>query len=104
MSDTETELNHDGDTDDRRGEIIFYIIVDGVRYKIEDYYRIQQLINKGEKMSDDCCLRCKYWKKDYGIWCFNGWTGADKDDGYCHYEPKKYYKKATDFCSKFDVD
>ena len=47
------------------------------------------------------CKNCKYWKKDYGIHCFNGWTGMDKRDGYCHFDIKTVYKTADDFCSKF---
>jgi hypothetical protein len=31
-----------------------------------------------------------------------GWTGADRDDGYCHLEVKEVYKKADDFCSHWE--
>jgi len=48
------------------------------------------------------CKDCVYWVKDDGIWCFNGWSGADREDGYCHIEPKKIYKKGSDFCGKFE--
>ena len=47
------------------------------------------------------CEHCKYWKKDFGIHCVNGWSGMDKDNGHCHYEIKTIYKNAEDFCSHF---
>jgi len=47
------------------------------------------------------CKNCKYWKQDFGMWCFNGWTGMDKKEGYCHLEIKRIYKNAEDFCSHF---
>jgi hypothetical protein len=45
------------------------------------------------------CETCVYWKKDYGMWCVNGWTGLERDDGHCHYEPNPIAKTACDFCS-----
>ena len=47
------------------------------------------------------CKDCVYWEQDFGIWCFNGWSGMDREDGYCHIEPKKIYKKGSDFCGEF---
>lgn len=47
------------------------------------------------------CESCKYWEWDKGIWCFNGWSGLDKKDGYCRYEIKKIYKHGDDFCHNF---
>ena len=47
------------------------------------------------------CEDCIYWKWDQGIWCFNGWSGVGRNDGYCHFELKKIYKKGNDFCSHF---
>lgn len=45
------------------------------------------------------CKDCKYWVKDKGVWCMNGWSGIDRKDGHCHYEPKKIYKSEDDYCS-----
>jgi hypothetical protein len=45
------------------------------------------------------CDGCMYWKKDWGMWCLNGWTGEGRDDGHCHLEPRKVYKRADDMCS-----
>ena len=57
-------------------------------------------------MSDDygglCCSGCKYWVKDNGIWCFNGWSGTDRNDGHCHLDPKTISKKGDDFCGCFE--
>lgn len=44
------------------------------------------------------CQACKWWKKDYGMWTFTGWTGMSKDDGHCHLEPKRICKLARDYC------
>jgi hypothetical protein len=55
---------------------------------------------KGELLEIKC-ENCHWWKKDYGIWCFNGWSGVNRDDGYCHFDIKKVYKKADDYCSNF---
>ena len=35
------------------------------------------------------CEQCRFWEKDYGTFCVNGWTGADRDEGFCHVEPRK---------------
>ncbi len=35
------------------------------------------------------CADCRFWKKDYGMFCMNGWTGMDRDDGHCHVEPRR---------------
>ena len=48
------------------------------------------------------CENCKWWKKDYGIHCFNGWSGMNRKDGHCHYEIKPVYKTEDDFCSKYE--
>jgi len=48
------------------------------------------------------CSGCQWWKKDYGVWTFTGWTGMDRDDGHCHLEPARIYKRATDICSHYE--
>lgn len=45
------------------------------------------------------CQGCFWWKKDYGIWCVNGWSGMGRKDGHCHLEQKPVAKQADDFCS-----
>ena len=42
------------------------------------------------------CDECKFWKKDYGTWCFNGWTGMDRSDGHCLVAPLAVYRNGTD--------
>lgn len=49
-----------------------------------------------------CCSGCQWWKKDYGIFCVNGWSGMDRDDGHCLREPVTVYKRATDICSHYE--
>lgn len=39
------------------------------------------------------CAECRYWKKDYGMWTMTGWTGMDRDNGYCHVEPRTIHKE-----------
>jgi len=48
------------------------------------------------------CENCKYWEKDRGIWCVNGWSGQGKKDGFCHLEIEKIYKNGEDFCSHYE--
>lgn len=33
------------------------------------------------------CKNCAYYSPDYGMHCFNGWTG-DGSEGNCRYQPK----------------
>lgn len=35
------------------------------------------------------CAECRYWQKDYGMFCVNGWSGMDRDNGHCHVEPQR---------------
>lgn len=54
-----------------------------------------------DQMAPRRCEDCRFWKKDYGTWCVNGWTGMDRDDGYCHVQPVKVYRKGQDIaCGK----
>ena len=50
------------------------------------------------------CSTCIWWKKDYGMWCVNGWSGLNSKDGHCHYEPKRIYKPADSVCSHHEFD
>ena len=38
---------------------------------------------------------CHYYEKDWGIHCFNGWSG-DGTSGHCHLEPKKVWMKGEE--------
>ena len=42
------------------------------------------------------CKDCQFWKKDYGTFCFNGWTGMDRDDGHCMVAPVKVYRRGQE--------
>jgi len=44
------------------------------------------------------CRTCIYWKQDFGVWCVNGWSGAERDDGHCRYEPKTIRKMGEECC------
>lgn len=49
------------------------------------------------------CAECVYWKKDWGIWCVNGWSGAGRNNGHCHVEPKPVPTRADDLCRHFEA-
>lgn len=34
------------------------------------------------------CAGCRYWQKDYGMFTATGWTGMDRDHGWCRVEPE----------------
>ena len=44
------------------------------------------------------CQNCVFWKKAYGTFTVTGWTGMDRDDGHCHFEPRTIPKRGDDFC------
>ena len=48
------------------------------------------------------CEHCYWWKKDWGLHCMNGWTGAGRKDGHCCMEPERIYKAADDGCSRWE--
>lgn len=48
------------------------------------------------------CKTCVYWKKDFGTWCMNGWTGMNDPHGHCHLEPKVVAKDEDDLCRHWE--
>jgi hypothetical protein len=44
------------------------------------------------------CRNCIYWKKDNGTFTVTGWTGMNREDGHCQYEPKAIPKSGESFC------
>jgi hypothetical protein len=48
------------------------------------------------------CETCVFWRKDYGTFTVTGWTGMDRNDGYCHLEPKVVPKQADDLCQHWE--
>ena len=44
------------------------------------------------------CEDCKWWVKDYGIMTITGWTGMDKDDGWCRANITEVRKNGKSFC------
>jgi len=45
---------------------------------------------------------CHFYEKDWGIHCFNGWSG-DGTNGHCHLEPKKEWVKGEEIaCRHFE--
>lgn len=46
------------------------------------------------------CANCVYWKVDWGMHCFNGWTG-DGSEGYCRFEPQHVKTTKTNLCGFF---
>lgn len=57
-----------------------------------------------ETSVDKRCETCRWWKKDYGIFTFTGWTGTDRDDGSCRHEPKAIYKSGSSVCARWESD
>lgn len=47
------------------------------------------------------CKNCAYYKPDYGMWCFNGWSG-DGSRGDCLVEPKTQRVGAESGCRYFE--
>ncbi|MFA5719390.1 MAG: hypothetical protein WC952_16910 [Desulfobulbaceae bacterium] len=58
-------------------------------------------MTEGRKHTDRSCENCNYYKPDYGIWCFNGWS-RDGRTGHCHYEPKRVAVSGDDKCHNFE--
>jgi len=57
---------------------------------------------KTEMKKEMICKNCRYWEKDNGIFCLNGWSGIDREDGFCHFGVERVYKHGKDFCSHFE--
>ncbi len=47
------------------------------------------------------CANCVYFKPDYGMWCFNGWSG-DGSKGHCHAMPQRVNVAKDNTCSQFE--
>lgn len=47
------------------------------------------------------CENCVYWKADWGIHCFNVWSG-DGTKGNCRYEPKPVTTTNDSTCYHFE--
>lgn len=47
------------------------------------------------------CQNCVYWKQDWGIHCFNGWSG-DGSSGFCRCEPTHVKTNKDDLCIHFE--
>jgi hypothetical protein len=47
------------------------------------------------------CRNCIYWKADYGIHCFNGWS-QDGSTGFCRLEPSHTKTAESNFCHHFE--
>jgi hypothetical protein len=50
-----------------------------------------------DKALERICKNCTYYKPDYGIHCFNGWSG-DGSSGYCMLQPIRVAKNQDDKC------
>jgi hypothetical protein len=46
------------------------------------------------------CKNCAYWKVDWGMHCFNGWSG-DGSEGYCRFEPTHVKTRMDNLCGFF---
>ena len=55
-------------------------------------------------MSTRICKECKYYKPDYGIHCFNGWTDPEGSRGKCMVDPKPIYREAKDIECKYFIE
>jgi len=47
------------------------------------------------------CKNCAYWKADYGIHCFNGWS-QDGSTGFCRVEPTHIKVAEDNTCHYFE--
>lgn len=47
------------------------------------------------------CKNCVYYKPDYGIHCFNGWS-SDGSKGFCRLEPAQVGTSADSLCRHFE--
>lgn len=47
------------------------------------------------------CKNCVYWKADYGIHCFNGWS-QDGSVGFCRFEPSHVKTSEDNLCGHFE--
>ena len=47
------------------------------------------------------CGNCAFFKPDWGMHCFNGWTG-DGTKGHCHFEPERTATNHESTCSHFE--
>lgn len=54
-----------------------------------------------DKPLNRCCKNCTYYQPDYGMYCFNGWSG-DGSRGNCQLEPTKTKVEADQKCRYFE--
>lgn len=47
------------------------------------------------------CANCVFFKPDYGVWCFNGWSG-DGSTGHCLVEPSATRVGKDSGCRHFE--
>jgi len=47
------------------------------------------------------CKNCVFWKADYGMHCFNGWS-KDGSDGFCRFEPNHIRVSDNNLCGHFE--
>ena len=47
------------------------------------------------------CKECIYYKPDYGVHCFNGWSDPEGLTGKCMVEPKPVFREAHQVCRHF---
>lgn len=48
------------------------------------------------------CANCVFYKPDYGMWCFNGWSG-DGSSGHCLVEPSATRVGKEHGCRHFEA-
>jgi hypothetical protein len=65
----------------------------------KDQSEIMEAIAKDQ--SERHCRKCYFWKRDRGMFTVTGWTGADREDGYCRLEPKVIEKSGDSTCRHF---
>lgn len=56
-----------------------------------------------DKPVERICKNCAFWKADYGMHCFNGWTG-DGTEGHCHLEPRREHTLHRNTCQHFQPE
>lgn len=100
--------------------VIFAVAPDGTQHVAthgESRRNAEEAAKAGNKLKstlgwpDDLCRsrplpriheNCAFYEKDFGMWCFNGWTG-DGSEGWCNLEPQRTKQKGVGIaCRHFE--
>lgn len=66
-------------------------IVDEALSEIDIDVKVIKVNKKMSVLKERICKNCIYWVWDKEIFTATGWTGMGREDGHCHYEPKRIF-------------